>query len=76
MKFVMRDRGLAWMKEQIDKEYDDILKNGGIAWPEIVPEGFGGYESNPQPLGNGALLPVVSRPLPAIPPTTRGSRAT
>ena len=62
MKFVMRDRGLAWMKEQIDKEYDDILANGGIAWPEIVPEGFGGYESHPQPLGNGALLPVVSQP--------------
>ena len=59
MKFVMRDRGLDWLKEQIDKEYDDILKNGGIAWPEIVPEGFGGFQSKPQPLGNGALLPVV-----------------
>ena len=62
MKFVMRNRGLAWMKEQIAKEYDDIVTNGGIAWPEIVPEGFGGYESNPKPLGNGALLPVVSQP--------------
>ena len=62
MKFVMRNRGLEWMKEQIAKEYDDILQNGGIAWPEIVPEGFGGYESNPQPLGNGALLPVVGQP--------------
>ena len=38
------------MKEQIAKEYEDIVTNGGIAWPEIVPEGFGGYQSNPQPL--------------------------
>src|SRR5260370_4642628 len=62
MKFVMRNRGLAWMKEQIAKEYADIVTNGGIAWPEIVPEGFGGYESNPKPLGDGALLPVVGQP--------------
>jgi len=58
MKFVMRDRGLTWMKEQIEKEYQNIVENGGIPWPEIVPEGFGGYQSNPQPLGQGALLPV------------------
>jgi len=61
LKFVMRNRGLEWLREQIEKEYADILENGGIAWPEIVPEGFGGYESNPQPLGNGALLPVLNR---------------
>jgi sulfite reductase beta subunit-like hemoprotein len=59
LKFVMRDRGIVWLREQIDRAYADILENGGIAWPELVPEGFGGYESNPQPLGNGALLPVV-----------------
>ena len=62
IKFLMRYRGIAWMKEQIEKEYDDIVANGGIEWPEIVPEGFGGYQSNPQPLGNGALLPVVNQP--------------
>src|ERR1022692_1266559 len=62
MKFVMRNRGLAWMKEQIAREYDDILTNGGIEWPAIVPEGFGGYQSHPQPLGNGALLPVLNQP--------------
>src|SRR6516164_2584211 len=61
MKFVMRNRGLEWMREQIELAYQDILKNGGITWPAIVPEGFGGYESNPQPLGNGALLPVVNQ---------------
>jgi sulfite reductase beta subunit-like hemoprotein len=59
MKFVLRERGLAWLQEHIEKEYADILANGGIAWPERVPEGFGGYQSNPQPLGNGALLPVL-----------------
>src|ERR1017187_4381763 len=53
--------GLARMKEQIAKEYDDIVRNGGIEWPEIVPEGFGGYQSNPLPLGSGALLPVVNQ---------------
>src|ERR1022692_2961403 len=47
MKFVMRNRGLAWMKEQVAKEYDDILRSGGIEWPAIVPEGFGGYQSHP-----------------------------
>jgi sulfite reductase beta subunit-like hemoprotein len=60
MKFVIRDRGFGWMKDEIEKEYNDILANGGIEWPEMVPEGFGAYQSNPAPLGNGALLPVVN----------------
>jgi sulfite reductase beta subunit-like hemoprotein len=60
LKFVMRERGFDWLREQIDRAYADILANGGIEWPEIVPEGFGGYQSNPAPLGNGALLPVVN----------------
>jgi sulfite reductase beta subunit-like hemoprotein len=60
MKFVMRERGFEWLKEHVEKEYRDILANGGIAWPDFVPEGFGGYESKPQPLGAGALLPVVN----------------
>jgi sulfite reductase beta subunit-like hemoprotein len=59
MKFILRDRGLEWMKEQIEREYADILANGGIAWPEMVPEGFGGYQSRPQPLGAGDTLPVL-----------------
>src|ERR1035441_6762251 len=59
MKFVLRERGIQWLKEHIEKEYADILANGGIAWPERVPEGFGGYQSEPQPLGDGALLPVL-----------------
>ena len=56
----MRERGFDWLRDQIDKAYADILANGGIEAPEMVPEGFGGYQSNPAPLGNGALLPVVN----------------
>jgi sulfite reductase beta subunit-like hemoprotein len=61
MKFVMRERGLEWLRAQVEKAFADILANGGIPTPEIVPEGFGGYQSRPQPLGSGALLPVVNR---------------
>jgi sulfite reductase beta subunit-like hemoprotein len=59
LKFVVRERGFAWVKEQIEKEYQDILANGGIPTPEVVPEGFGGFQSAPPPLGNGDLLPIV-----------------
>jgi sulfite reductase beta subunit-like hemoprotein len=56
---VLRERGLEWLKAAVDEEYQDILKNGGIPTPDSVPEGFGGFENNPQPLGSGALLPVL-----------------
>jgi sulfite reductase beta subunit-like hemoprotein len=59
LKFVVRERGFAWVKEQVDQEYEDILMNGGIASPESVPEGFGGFQAVPPPLGNGELLPVI-----------------
>jgi sulfite reductase beta subunit-like hemoprotein len=61
LKFVLRERGFAWVREQIEKEYQDILAGGGIGWPEMVPLGFGGYRSKPEPLGDGALLPVVGQ---------------
>ncbi len=61
LKFVLRERGIDWLREQVEKEYQPIQSGGGIAWPEMVPEGFGGYQSQPQPLGQGALLPVVRR---------------
>ncbi len=60
LKFVVRERGFDWVKEQIEKEYDDILTNGGIPTPELVPEGFGGFQSVPPPPGMGALLPVLT----------------
>ena len=61
LKFVVRERGFEWVKEQVDKEYADIIENGGIPTPDAVPEGFGGYLSTPLPLGHGAMLPVVNR---------------
>jgi len=61
LKFVMRERGFDWLKEAIDKEYADILANGGIETPVTVPEGFGGYASKPLPLGTGSQLPIVNR---------------
>jgi sulfite reductase beta subunit-like hemoprotein len=61
LKFVLRERGIEWLREQVEKEYQAILTGGGIAWPERVPEGFGGYQSQPQPLGQGALLPVAGQ---------------
>jgi sulfite reductase beta subunit-like hemoprotein len=60
LKFVVRERGFAWVKEQIEKEYQDILSSGGIPTPEVVPEGFGGFQSAPPPLGSGDLLPIVT----------------
>jgi len=59
LKFVLRERGFAWLKETIENEYADILANGGLPSPEQVPEGFGGYQSYPAPLGSGDLLPVL-----------------
>lgn len=60
LKFVVRERGFAWVKQQIEKEYQDILSGGGIPTPEVVPEGFGGFQSAPPPLGSGDLLPIVT----------------
>ena len=61
LKFVMRERGFPWLQETIEKEYQDILANGGIPMPDEVPEGFGGFRSNPPALGQGALLPVLNQ---------------
>ena len=44
LKFVLRERGFEWLRDAIDVEYQDILQHGGIDTPEIVPEGFGGFE--------------------------------
>jgi sulfite reductase beta subunit-like hemoprotein len=59
LKFIVRERGFDWVKEQIEKEYEDIVINGGIPTPETVPDGFGGFQSSPPPLGTGDLLPVL-----------------
>lgn len=59
LKFVVRERGFDWVKEQIEKEYQDILTNGGIPMPATVPDGFGGFQSSPPPVGDADLLPVI-----------------
>lgn len=59
LKFVVRERGFAWLKEQIEKEYEEILRGSGIPTPEAIPENFGGFQSSPPPLGSGDLLPVI-----------------
>ena len=61
MKFVLRERGLAWVKEQIDTEYADILQNGGVASPDTIPDGFGGFEFDP--VGHSRNLPVLQSPM-------------
>jgi sulfite reductase beta subunit-like hemoprotein len=59
LKFVVRERGWDWVKEEIERNYQDILANGGIATPEVVPDAFGGFQAVPPPLGTGAELPPV-----------------
>ncbi len=56
MKFVLRERGLEWFREAVEREYQDILRRGGIEAPEAVPEGFGGYESRPRAPGAGLVV--------------------
>jgi sulfite reductase beta subunit-like hemoprotein len=60
LKFIVRERGFDWVKEHVEKEYRDILANGGIALPEEVPESFGGFQAVPPPLGAGRQLPVLN----------------
>ena len=48
LKFVLRERGFEWLRDTVELEYQDILQNGGVATPEIVPEGFGGFELQPR----------------------------
>ena len=58
LKFVLRERGLEWLRDAIDEEYAGILANGGIPMPVEVPEWFGGFQPVAPPLGRGDLLPI------------------
>ncbi len=64
LKFVLRERGWDWVKDQIEREYQDILENGGIPLPAAVPDGFGGFQAVPPPLGQGNDLPVLNSAAP------------
>src|SRR5882757_1471072 len=37
LKFVLRERGFEWLRDTIEEQYQEILKNGGIAMPDQVP---------------------------------------
>ena len=58
LKFVMRARGFEWLRDTIEEQYQDILANGGIPMPEIVPESFGGFQPVAPPRGSGEMLPL------------------
>ena len=58
LKFVMRERGFDWLRDTIEEEYQDILRNGGIPMPAEVPDGFGGFQPHPPPRGSAQMLPM------------------
>jgi sulfite reductase beta subunit-like hemoprotein len=58
LKFVLRERGFDWLRDTIEEQYQDILKNGGIPMPESVPESFGGFQPVAPPKGTGEVLPM------------------
>ncbi len=60
MKFIIRERGFEWFRDQVEREYRDILENGGIEAAPVVPEGFGGFATHAPALGTGAELPVLN----------------
>src|SRR6202142_2606199 len=66
LKFVLRERGFEWLRDTIEEQYQDILKNGGIAMPDQVPENFGGFKALRPPLASGELLPVWELSSPAF----------
>lgn len=59
LKFIIRERSWDWFKEQVEKEYTDILANGGIEMPVEIPQDFGGHSLTPRALGREPLFPIV-----------------
>lgn len=60
LKFVLRQRGFDWLRDTIEENYQDILRDGGIPMPEEVPENFGGFVSTAPKHGTGEMLPMFS----------------
>lgn len=58
LKFVLRERGFDWLRDAIAEEYQNILMDGGIPMPDEVPDGFGGFQAEPPPLGSARSLPI------------------
>ena len=64
LKFVLRERGFDWLRDAIEEEYQEIVRNGGIAMPAEVPENFGGFQPVAPPKGTGDLLAVYDSATP------------
>jgi sulfite reductase beta subunit-like hemoprotein len=64
LKFVMRERGFDWLRDAIEEEYQEIVRNGGIAMPAEVPENFGGFQPVPPPRGSGEMLAIYDSSSP------------
>lgn len=64
LKFIVRERTWDWFKEQVDKEYADILANGGIEAPLEIPRDFGAHSIEPRKLNRVELPPVLGEPTP------------
>jgi sulfite reductase beta subunit-like hemoprotein len=59
LKFILRERGFEWLRDNIAEQYQDIVANGGIPMPDSVPENFGGFQPLPPPKGTGEMLPLM-----------------
>src|SRR3984957_3658724 len=66
LKFVMRERGFDWLRDAIEEEYQNIVRNGGIPMPAEVPENFGGFQPVPPPKGTGDMLPIYDSSSPGF----------
>ena len=76
IKFLVRSRGIAWVKEQIEKEFRRYPGERRHCVAGVVPEGFGGYQSTPQPLGKRRAAAGGESVGRAMPHTMHGSRPT
>jgi sulfite reductase beta subunit-like hemoprotein len=64
LKFIIRERTWDWFKEQVEREYADILANGGIEAPMEIPRDFGAHALGARKLNRGELPPVLREVTP------------
>ncbi len=64
LKFIVRERTWDWFKEQVEKEYADILANGGIEAPLEIPRDFGAHSLETRKLNRAELPPVLGEATP------------
>jgi len=74
LKFVVRERGWEWVKEEIEKNYQTSWPNGGIATPETVPDGFVVFNQYTTTWNGAELLQSWDRTAIPSRPTSGGSK--